>query len=75
MGCFDLIGNGMLSKLRQNPDLCVDDRPHAIGHMLLMRPVDGYAFFTVAMIATGFLTGTVILIGILFSEFTGKFLL
>ena len=43
--------------------------------MFLVRSVDCHALFTVSMVFTGFLTGTVILVLIFFAKLSGKFFL
>lgn len=42
--------------------LLVENRPHTIGDMLLVCPVDGHTFFAIPMVAAGLLARTMVFV-------------
>ncbi len=72
---FDLICNSMFRQFGQKFYLLIQQRPHTVGHMLLMGSVDGHTFLAVAVVATGFLTGTVILVPVFLAELCSELFL
>ena len=74
-GRRNFVGNGMFRQLVQQADFAVENGTHTVGDVLLMGPVNGYAFFAVSVIAACLLAGTVIFIPLCFPESGGKFFL
>ena len=69
------MGQGMLGQLRKEPELPVEHGPHAVGNMLLMRPMDRDAFPAVAVIPAGLQAGAMIPPGVFLPELGDEFLL
>ena len=75
LGRLDLVGQGVLGQLGEQFDFGVEDRPHTVGDVLLMRPVNRHTLLAVAVIAAGLLAGAVVLVLVLLAELRRKFLL
>ena len=53
LGRLDLVGQGVLGQLGEEFYFGVEDRPHTVGDVLLMRPVNRHTLLAVAVIAAG----------------------
>ena len=75
MGRLDFLCNRVFRQFGQQFNLLVENRPHTIGDMLLVCPVDGHTFFAIPMVAAGLLARTMVFVFVFLPEFRRKFFL